>query len=161
MPYQAVGNVTMIVHTPGGVSDNYNMTVLPNSPAVFRAELAPGAAYPTVVRASNNLIATDSNPVHRGSDVLVIYLTGMGTVSPLVENGRPAPFDPLAYTIQQPDVNIGGVGLPVLFSGLAPGQVGLYQINVSVPSNTPKGLSLPLTITQGTQTSTVNVRVVD
>jgi uncharacterized protein (TIGR03437 family) len=161
MPYQAVGNVTMIVHTPGGVSDNYNMTVLPNSPSVFRAELAPGAAFATIVRASNNTIATDSNPVHRGSDVLVIYLTGMGKVSPLVENGRPAPFEPLAYTIDQPDVNIGGVGLPVLYSGLAPGQVGLYQINVSVPSNTPKGLSVPLTIKQGAQTNTVNVRIVD
>lgn len=160
MPFQAVGNVTMIVHTPGGVSDNYNMTVLPNSPSVFRAELAPGAAFPTIVRHQNNMIATDSNPVHRG-DVLVIYLTGMGKVSPLVENGRPAPYEPLAYTIDSPDVAIGGIGSPVLYSGLAPGQVGLYQINISVPSNTPKGLSVPLTIKQGGQTNTVNVRVVD
>ena len=82
-------------------------------------------------------------------------------MNPFVENGRPAPYDPLAYTIDQPSVEIGGVGLPVIYSGLAPGQVGLYQINVSVPSNTPKGLSVPLTIKQGTQTNTVNVRVVD
>ncbi len=150
----------MIVHTPGGVSDNYNMTVLPSSPSVFRAEVAPGAAFPTVVRATNNLIATDTNPVHRG-DVLVIYLTGLGKVSPLVENGRPAPSDPLAYTIDQPDVAIGGIGLPVLYSGLTPGQVGLYQLNVSVPSNTPKGLSVPLTIKVGGSTHSVNVRVVD
>ena len=160
MPYQTVGNVTLIVHTPGGVSDNYNLTVPSSAPAVFSAEVSPGAAFPTVVRAANNLMATDANPVHR-NDVLVIYLTGLGKVTPFVENGRPSPSDPLATTIDAPQVNIGGVGLPVLFSGLTPGQVGLYQLNVSVPGNTPKGLGIPLTIVQGGITTTVNVRVVE
>jgi len=160
MPYQTVGNVTMIVHTPGGVSDNYNLTVASSAPAIFRAEVTPGAAFPTVVRAANNLMATDTNPVHR-NDVLVIYLTGLGKVSPFVENGRPAPSDPLATTIDQPEVNIGGVGAPVLFSGLTPGQVGLYQLNVSIPGNAPKGLGIPLNIVVGTTTHTVNVRVVE
>ena len=160
MPYQTVGNVTLIVHTPGGVSDNYNLTVPATAPAIFRAEVSPGAAFPTVVRAANNLMATDTNPVHR-NDVLVIYLTGLGKVTPFVENGRPAPSDPLATTVDDPQVNIGGVGLPVLFSGLAPGQVGLYQLNVSVPGNAPKGLGMPLNIVQGGITYTVNVRVVE
>jgi uncharacterized protein (TIGR03437 family) len=160
MPYQTVGNVTLIVHTPGGVSDNYNLTVPTTAPAIFRAEVTPGNAFPTVVRAANNLMATDTNPVHR-NDVLVIYLTGLGKVTPFVENGRPAPSDPLAITIAQPEVNIGGVGLPVLFSGLAPGQVGLYQVNVSVPGNTPKGLGIPLNVVSNGVTHTVNVRVVE
>ena len=160
MPYQTVGNVTVIVHTPGGVSDNYNLTVPSAAPAVFRAEVAPGAAFPTVVRAANNLMATDSNPVHR-NDVLVIYLTGLGKVTPFVEDGRPAPSDPLATTVAQPEVNIGGIGAPVLFSGLAPGQVGLYQLNVTVPGNTPRGLGIPLNIVANGITHTVNVRVVE
>ncbi|MEO5925598.1 MAG: cytochrome D1 domain-containing protein [Bryobacteraceae bacterium] len=160
MPYQTVGNVTLIVHTPGGVSDNYNLTVPATAPAIFRAEVTPGAAFPTVVRAANNLMATDTNPVHR-NDVLVIYLTGLGKVSPFVENGRPAPSDPLATTVAQPEVNIGGIGAPVLFSGLAPGQVGLYQLNVTVPGNAPKGLGIPLNIVANGVTHTVNVRVVE
>jgi uncharacterized protein (TIGR03437 family) len=160
MPFQAVGNVTLIVHTPGGVSDNYNLTVQPAAPSVFRAEVAPGAAFPTIVRAANNLMVTDTNPVRRG-DVLVIYLTGLGKVSPFVENGRPAPADPLAATLESPEVTIGNVGVPVLFSGLTPGQVGLYQLNVQIPGNAPKGLSVPLTIAAGGVTHTVNVRVVD
>ncbi len=160
MPYQTVGNVTVIVHTPGGVSDNYNLTVPSTAPAIFRAEVTPGATFPTVVRAANNLMATDANPVHR-NDVLVIYLTGLGKVTPFVENGRPAPSDPLATTIAQPEVNIGGIGAPVLFSGLAPGQVGLYQLNVTVPGNTPRGLGIPLNIVANGITHTVNVRVVE
>jgi uncharacterized protein (TIGR03437 family) len=160
MPYQTVGNVTMIVHTPGGVSDNYNLTVPSSAPAIFRAEVTPGEAFPTVVRAANNLMATDSNPLHR-DEVVVIYLTGLGKVTPFVENGRPAPSDPLATTVVEPEVNVGGVAAPVLFSGLAPGQVGLYQLNVKIPWNSPRGLGIPLNIVQGGVTHTVNVRVVD
>jgi len=37
----------------------------------------------------------------------------------------------------------------------------LYQINVEVSFNAPLGLSIPLTITQGTATHSVNVRVVN
>jgi uncharacterized protein (TIGR03437 family) len=160
MPYQALGNVTMIVHTPGGVSDNFNLTVQPAGPSVFFGAVAPDTYFPTVLRHANNLMVTDTNPVHR-NDVLIVYMTGMGKVSPLVEDGRPAPFEPLARTPELPEVTLGGMGLPVLFSGLTPGQVGLYQLNLSVPGNAPKGLTVPLTIKHLGGTVTVNVRVVE
>jgi uncharacterized protein (TIGR03437 family) len=48
----------------------------------------------------------------------------------------------------------------VLFSGLVPGYVGLYVLNVSVPSSTPQGLSVPLTISAGGFSYSQNVRVV-
>jgi uncharacterized protein (TIGR03437 family) len=105
-------------------------------------------------------MVTDTNPVHRG-DTLVIYLTGLGKVTPFVENGQPSPVDPLARTVTDPVITIGSVQLPVAFSGLAPGQVGLYQVNVTVPGNTPIGLGLPFSISQGGVTNTVNVRVVN
>ena len=35
---------------------------------------------------------------------------------------------------------------PVLFAGLTPGFVGLYQINVIVPAEAPTGPSVPLSI---------------
>jgi uncharacterized protein (TIGR03437 family) len=160
MPFQAIGNVTVIVHTPGGVSDNFNLTVQPTAPAVFLSGVAgPEIDVPTVVRASNNLLVTDSDPVHRG-DTLIIYLTGLGAVSPVVDNGTPAPSDTLALALTQPTVTLGGVNLGILYAGLAPGEVGVYQINVTVPQSAPQGLSVPLTITQGTSTHTVDVRVV-
>jgi uncharacterized protein (TIGR03437 family) len=53
------------------------------------------------------------------------------------------------------------VDLPVLFSGLAPGLVGVDQINVSVPFTVPDGMSVPLTITQGAISTTIPERVVD
>jgi uncharacterized protein (TIGR03437 family) len=160
MPFQAIGDTVVVVHTPGGVSDNYNLTIQPTAPAVFlSAKAGPDTDLPTVLRASDGLLITDSDPVHRG-DTLVIYVTGMGQVSPAVGNGQPAPGNPLATALAAPTVMLGSVDLPVLYAGLAPGEVGVYQLNVVVPSNVPQGLSVPLTITQGNNVNTFNLRVV-
>jgi uncharacterized protein (TIGR03437 family) len=155
LPFQAVGNVQLILRTPGGVSDTFNLTILPAAPSVFRAE-----DNPVIVRTKNEFLVTPSNPVHK-RDILVIYLTGLGATAPLVEPGAPAPASPLAQAVTPPTVTLGGVPLQVQFAGLSPGSVGLYQINVSVPSNVPLGLQVPLTINQGTSSTTVTVRVVD
>jgi len=114
---------------------------------------------PAIVRWNNGLVVTSTNPVHRG-DILTIYLTGLGAVDPPVNDGAPGPLSPLSTTLIDPVVKIGGVEANVLFSGLVPGYVGWYVVNVSVSSSTPQGLSVPLTITQGGFTYSQNVRVV-
>ena len=159
MPALASGNVSLVMHTPGGVSNSFLLTVPAASPAVFLSNSTDQGNTPTIIRWSNGLMVTATNPVHRG-DILVIYLTGLGPVNPPVGDGQPAPFSPLSQTVANPAVAIGGSGAPVLFSGLVPGYVGLYVLNISVPSSTPQGLSVPLTITQGGVTYTQNVRVV-
>ena len=35
MPFQAIGDVTLILRTPGGQSNNYNLVIEPNAPSVF------------------------------------------------------------------------------------------------------------------------------
>ena len=162
MPFQAIGDVTLILHTPGGTSDNFNVVIEPNAPSVFLAAVGPDTNVPTIVRNDNNQLVTPSNPIHRQSNTaLVIYLTGLGQTSPAVPTGQPAPLKPLAVPLLAPTVTLGGVNLPVLFSGLAPGLVGVDQINVSVPFNVPQGMSVPLVITQGTVSTTLPERVVD
>jgi uncharacterized protein (TIGR03437 family) len=115
---------------------------------------------PTVVRDTNSLLVTPSNPVHRG-DNLVIYLTGMGQTNPATTAGLPSPSDPPASALIAPRVDLGGVNLPIAFAGLSPGEVGVYQINVSVPRNTPTGLEIPLNINQGGSSTAISVRVVE
>jgi uncharacterized protein (TIGR03437 family) len=51
----------------------------------------------------------------------------------------------LAATSVSPMVTIGGSTATVIFSGLTPGSVGLYQVNVAVPSDAPTG-NQPLVI---------------
>ncbi len=160
MPAQAAGVVTITMHTPGGVSNTYTLNVLTAAPAVFLSATAGDQTnLPAIVRYANGLVVTSTNPVHRG-DILTIYLTGLGAVNPSVDDGVPGAISPLSTTLTDPSVHIGGSGAPVLFSGLVPGYVGLYVLNVSVPSSTPEGLSVPLTITAGGYTYSQNVRVV-
>ncbi len=158
MPFQAVGAETVVVHTPGGTSGNYNLTVQPNAPAVFLSGVAgPATNLPTIIRTANNLLVTDSNPIHPG-DTLVIYLTGLGQTNPVGTTGYPSP---VASAVTAPTISLGGMNLPILYAGLAPGEVGVYQMNVTVPGSTQSGLALPLTINQGSATVTVSMRVVN
>ncbi len=99
MPYQAIGDVTLILRTPGGQSDNYNLVIQPNAPSVFLASVGQDTNIPTVVRNDDNELVTPSHPIHRKSNTaLVIYLTGLGPTSPAVGTGQPAPSNPLAVS---------------------------------------------------------------
>lgn len=160
LPFETVGKVTMVLRTPGGVSDNFNLTVLPGAPSVFRSGVAgPDTNIPTIIRQNDAQLVTPSNPVHKG-DSLVIYLTGLGQTVPAVASGLPGPSNPLATALNSPQVTLGSVPLSTYFAGLTPGEVGIYQINVKVPSNVPEGLSIPLKISQGDVSTSIDVRVV-
>jgi len=126
IPFQAIGDVTLILRTPGGISNNFNIVIEPNAPSVFLTSVGSEINIPTVVRNDDNELVTPSHPIHRESGTdLVIYLTGLGGTSPSVPTGQPAPSKPLAYALVQPTVTLGGVELPVLYAGLAPGTLAL------------------------------------
>ena len=89
-----------------------------------------------------------------------MFCTGLGEVTNRPAGGAPAPSNPLSITTTTPKVTIGGVPAPVTFSGLAPGFVGLYQVNAQVPENAATGDAVPLILTIGGATSnTVTVAV--
>ena len=107
-----------------------------------------------VLDASYNLIGP-TNPAAPGADVQ-IYCTGLGPVTDRPATGAPALADPLSWTTTTPTVTIGGAPAAVLFSGLAPGFVGLYQVTVQVPAGAAKGSNASLAISiGGTASNTV------
>jgi len=65
-----------------------------------------------------------------------------------VAAGEPAPLSPLSRTTTLPTVTIGGKQGQVLFSGLTPTCIGLYQVNVLVPNDAGTGRQ-PVVITIG------------
>ena len=161
LPFNVDGNATMTLRTPGGISDNYNFTIFSAAPSIFRSGTAgPETGLATIFRSDNNQLVTPTNPIHP-NDAIVIYATGLGQTQPAVDAGLPSPSDPLGSAIIVPQVTLGGVPLNLAFAGLVPGEVGVYQINATVPLKVPQGLSIPLVVNQGGNSTTLSVRVVN
>lgn len=82
----------------------------------------------------------------RVGETIVIYGLGFGQVSPPVQSGAAVPATPLpSVPSAQKTVFFGALALgtgatqEAQYVGLTPGLVGLYQINVVVPPDSPKG----------------------
>ena len=111
---------------------------------------APGIFV--TVRADGSLVTAERPAA--ASDVLIIYATGLGAVDQPVITGGPAPGNPVAGVTNNVTVRFGNVAATeVFFAGLTPGFVGLYQINVRVPTGVPVGATTPLTVSAAGQTS--------
>jgi uncharacterized protein (TIGR03437 family) len=71
---------------------------------------------------------------------LVLYVTGLGPLTLNLTDGYGSPTSPpFAQTVDPFQVIVDGENCAVFFSGLAPGFVGLYQINFYVPSDAAAG----------------------
>ncbi len=167
LPFSLMPNaiVSLVVQRSATVSVPIDVTIADIGPAIFAVNGA-GTGQGAVTIATSGVLAAPvgafpgSQPVKRG-DFLAIYCTGLGAVNNTPADGAPAPSSPpLATTLANPTVTIGGVPAPVSYSGLAPGLVGLYQVNVQVPDNAPTGPAVNLAISVGGLTSnTVTVAV--
>jgi minor extracellular serine protease Vpr len=105
-----------------------------------------------IAQDQNYSLVSASNPAVPGQ-AIVLYCNGLGPVANQPASGAPAPGSPnFATTTTTPVVTIGGQAAQVLFSGLSPGFVGLYQVNVTVPPGLSAG-NQPITIAIGGQTS--------
>jgi uncharacterized protein (TIGR03437 family) len=131
-------------------------TIVEAAPGIFTVN-ATGRDQASVLNSDYSYNGTfdrlpGSRPEVTGSFVS-IYATGCGRTNPIVGDGQPSPFGPLALADGVTTVVIGGVQAQVLFSGLAPGYVGLWQINVFIPSSLATNFATPFSMQLKNQTS--------
>ena len=116
---------------------------------------------------TTNVLSTCGQPATIG-DYLVIYITGLGVTTPGGDpNGKPlttgqiAPADGsvLYETPTQPTVTIGGIQSKVLYSGLAPGYPGEYQLDVQVPNGVTNSDDTPVVVTMAGNSDTATVSI--
>ncbi len=122
------GNAAIAVSVNGAVTATTSMTIRAAAPGIFLLQQGRGA----VVNQSGT-INSPTQPASGGS-VVSAYVTGLGTVSPAVTSGQPAPQTPVSRTDSTVTATIGNQTAQVQFAGLAPGFVGLYQVNILVPT---------------------------
>jgi uncharacterized protein (TIGR03437 family) len=130
------GDASLVLSTGTG----YFETSIPVS-------LTPG--IPTahaVVHEDFGALVTGTNPASAG-EVVHLYATGLGPVKPPVSSGVQASVGELSV-LTTPWVFVWNAFLPdgspaeVLFAGLAPGMIGIYQMDVRIPASPLRELVL-------------------
>jgi uncharacterized protein (TIGR03437 family) len=150
-PEMAAGAFPLVVHAIGKnvASASQQLTISKYAPAVF---VDPVTNQVALLHADGRFVTKD-HPAHR-DEPLMLFASGLGlTTGGKVTGGNAAPSNPLAVTAKVDvffgDPNWAQAGIIVDWSGLAPGFVGLYQLNLRVPGDHVKGDSVPITLRIG------------
>jgi uncharacterized protein (TIGR03437 family) len=147
-PEMAAGNYSLVVRAidRNMPAPAQQIAVSKDAPAVF---VDPVSGQPAILHADGRFVTKD-DPANR-DEPLVLYAAGLGlTTGGKVTAGNPSPSDPLAVTgkvqVFFGDPRYVQAEVIVDWSGLTPGYIGLYQLNLRVPGFHMKGDALPVTL---------------
>jgi uncharacterized protein (TIGR03437 family) len=129
---QLDGDVQIRVVREGATGPEITVTLVDAAPALFQT----AAGYAIATHVDNSPVAPGS-PAQAG-ETIVVYACGLGRTQP---NPAPGVIPQNAAPIQglsSLTVYLGGTAInpaSILYAGLSPGSVGLYQINIVLPGN--------------------------
>gem|GEM_PF-416512 len=148
-PTLAAGRYPLVIRSIANqaASGSATITVSKFAPAVFFDAQGPMIFHKDGTRVDKQ------HPATRDEE-LTIYATGLGvTNGGRVTAGVPSPSSPLAVTgtlqIWFGPPTRSDTGVIVDWSGLAPGLIGVYQINCRIPGTHYRGDALPVTLKIG------------
>jgi len=148
-PTLAAGSYPLVIRSVASqtASSAVNVTVARYAPAVFVDQQGAAIFHQDGVRVDQDHPATRDEP-------LTIFATGLGvTTGGKVTAGVPSPSSPLAVTAPVTlffgNPTISNSGVIVDWSGLAPGEIGVYQIDCRIPGDHLSGNGLPVTLEIG------------
>jgi enamine deaminase RidA (YjgF/YER057c/UK114 family) len=106
---------------------------------------------------------TSGQPARAG-EIIHLYGSGFGPVTPPVPEGVSAPAGALSWTVDPVtcgglDANGNTIPLKVLFAGLAPGMTGTYQLDVQLPGSLPAGNAVQVRCGVGSNSGSIMVPV--
>jgi uncharacterized protein (TIGR03437 family) len=160
-PGTTTGSVNVTVNrTAAGSSQPATVQIAPLAPGILQASghaIAINNADGTLAAAPGSIPGLTTHAATAG-DVLILYATGLGAVTPAVANGADS-HDQLRTTTVTPVILIGGVQAQVLFSGLTPQFTGVNQVNIVVPSGVTAGDAVPIQIQEGSITTSNQVTI--
>ena len=156
-PWELEGSseVTLAMQVGGAVSNTVTVPVATYAPGIFTLTADGMGQAAATISATGGVVAAQvdfleglpSRPAQRG-EFVALSTTGLGPVTLPPASGDPAER-PFPATTTTPVVMLGEVQAQVTFSGIAPNFVGLYQLNIRIPSDAPSGDTVPVKVTIG------------
>jgi len=157
LPYALTNpNVQIRVRTSAGASSMDSIALTARAPRLF--SIGGGATVQAIVQASDASLVTKDKPLVSGENYSM-YLNSLGATVPAavagVGAGSGADLQKVTDTVS---VAINGTPAKVTFAGLAPGSVGLYQVNFQAPYNHGTG-DVPVSVSVANVTSQAAVTI--
>jgi len=150
LPYETpAGPASAVVVTSAGRSAAGAFTVAAAAVGVF----ASAGSARAIAANQDGSLNSPANPESRGR-AIVLYVTGLGAVSPSVATGQAAPLDTLSNANAAVHATVGAAAATLLFAGLTPGFIGLGQVNLLVPDTAAAGDAVPVVLEAGGLSST-------
>jgi uncharacterized protein (TIGR03437 family) len=143
-----IASIQAIRPSTGQIYGGAEIQLASADPALFTYN-GSGGGQVAAINFVDGSINTPSNPVARGQ-VIELFGTGLGAVSGPPPDGQPATAATPGPT--QPQILLGASASNfvdpsnILYSGLAPTLVGVWQINLMIPSTAPTGGSVPIRV---------------
>jgi adhesin/invasin len=131
LPYELPPGVHAVEVTSGFGAARFDVSLDEAAPGIFVLDSGRGA-----VLNQDGTLNAPLNPAARGS-VLQVFVTGLGAVAPSIATGAAAPNSPLSRAVAPLTATLDGRAVEVLFAGLAPGFIGLGQVNLLVTASLP------------------------
>jgi uncharacterized protein (TIGR03437 family) len=153
-PNLAAGSYPLVVHSIANqsASTSQNITISKVAPAVF----VDGSGNALLYHADGSQVTQNHSATR--DEPLTMYATGLGaTTGGPVTTGMPSPSSPLAVVggvqVFFGDPSYTQAAIIVDWAGLAPGLIGVYQLNLRIPGFHINGNALPITLRVGTVNS--------
>jgi uncharacterized protein (TIGR03437 family) len=152
-------SVPVVVNVNGGGTATANIPIYAVSPGIFQTVMSDGTSRAVAVRSDGTFAdigGTDfSDPLNpvRLSEVVRFYVTGLGQTSPVSVTDTLEDPNSYIYNVQNNVTGTLQAGFPgtgILFQNVsahqAPGLIGVYEVQATVPSNAPTGNNVPFYI---------------
>lgn len=159
MPWNALpagataGTANVVVTRNGVASAAKPFPIGPFSPGIYALNNKAIAINPdgTLAQPDGALPGFQSRPAKPG-DFMIILGSGLGAVDATLADGANS-RDKTRSVTTPPVVLVNGMSAQLLFAGLSPDFVGVYQVNAFVPEAAGSGDALPLQLSVGGVTS--------
>jgi uncharacterized protein (TIGR03437 family) len=129
--------VNIQVMNNGVASNTVSTFAQSTQPGVFTNPTG-GLGYAIAQHSADFSLITSSSPAQIG-ETIITYLTGLGQVNPTITDGSPGGSNPPNDATNSIVAVIDGVQATVGYAGLVPTLIGLYQMNITVPSGVGLG----------------------
>lgn len=156
VPYEVAGKTTTKIQaTNRGIPSNeISVPVVDALPGIFNTT---ASLIEALAANQDGTLNSRTAPAPMGS-LVMLYVSGAGQLTPAAETGRPA--SGLAQTVLPVSLTMAGEDSEILFSGVAPGTVGVVQVNARVTGTLPRGTtSAPLVLTVGSRRTSTAIRL--